>query len=195
MKKLFFMIFASVLLFACNNTPKTDDATTKDNKRIEGMPADKVLEFDEPIDFELTCVEQAEPAEETGQPYYKLYLKTALVKEPIFIEKLFGCAKVATKEEYRALQMLSNTNSAVNGWYAGGGPLIYGYIEDNNEIVLMKAFQEEGDSHEGHDHEGHEGHDHAEHGHEGHDHAKEIDYQEFKRFIIHKDGSFEAKTQ
>ncbi|MFK8105136.1 MAG: hypothetical protein AB8G15_21670 [Saprospiraceae bacterium] len=191
MKKLFFMFVASMLFFACNNTPKADATTTKDNKRIEGMPADRVLEFDEPIDFELTCVEQAEPAKETGQAYYKLYLKTALVKEPIFIEKLFGCAPVAT-EEYRALQMLSNTNSAVNGWYAGGGPLIYGYIEDNNEIVLMKAFQEEGDSHEGHDHEGH---DHAGHGHEGHDHVKEIDYKEFMRFIVHKDGSFENKTR
>ena len=181
MYRLLLLFTFSVLIYACQNTSDNSSKkaaapeTTNDKKIMK----DQLGDFLQPIDFELYC-EKQEPAKEAG---YKLFIKTPLLKEPVFIESLATCTTVP-KEDYRALQMLSNANGAVSAWAKGGGPLIYGYIEDDNEIVLMKAFQKEKlHAHEGHDHKGHE------------HNQKEIDYTEFMRIVVKKDGTYEKKTR
>jgi hypothetical protein len=139
-----YLLFSVFFLFciACKNNQNSNQQDSADDTSTADSTATMANIL---FTFEFDCQENAEPSEATGMPTFKVFVKSDALSEAVYIKDLNLCSDVQ-KDQYENLGIPSTAIDAVNGWFAGGGPILYGNMSATNELLIMEGWQEEGNN-------------------------------------------------
>ncbi len=159
MQRTFFLLLVLVLFSTCERGDKTDTTNT-------GTATTAA----EPLTLSLYCQASEEPSAATGMNSYELYLQSSLLQEPVYIAEMNGCTQVPA-DQFAQYNIPAEGMAAVNGYFAGGGPLYYAFVDQDSSLIVMQAYQDE----------------------EAGPPAASLQYQIFRRVSLDENGKFKVE--
>lgn len=136
MKKIILVALVFFVAFtACQNEPKSGDTAN--------TLADTGINAVDPATIQLICEPVEEPNMEADAPRHEVFLQIG--EKKVKVADILACTTLPS-DQYGTYQIPDEALSAVLGWWAGAGDLIYVVQEGENYVVKQGYAYEEMES-------------------------------------------------
>lgn len=131
MKKLMLISVVILVAFtACQNDPQSGDTAAKTTETTTAI---------DPSTITLVCEPVEEPNMEADAPRHEVFIQIG--EKKVKVADILACTTL-TPDLYGPYQIPAEALSAVLGWWAGAGDLIY-VVEEGGQYVVKQGYAAE----------------------------------------------------